>query len=75
MEHLLDYFTPHHYDLHLCLDKTQKLLTGTVHITGTPHHDTIKLHAKSLEINDITINHQPTPFTQANDTLLFKVQP
>jgi len=72
MERLLDFFAPNHYDLNFVVNKTQKLLTGTVTITGTAKTSPIKLHAKHLDIESLTVNGQPAKFTQKSDVLTIK---
>jgi len=69
MERLLDYFEPTHYDLDLVIDKTAKTLIGTATITGIAKTDTIKLHAKYLEISAVILNNHPADFTTTDDVI------
>ena len=63
MEHLIKYLTPKSYKLSLQINEHQETLRGTVTIIGTPHAQTIKLHAVDLTIDSVTINDIITPFT------------
>lgn len=65
MEHFLDFFTPDNYKLELDIDKNTEELKGAVTITGTPHADTIKLHAV-----DMTIDHVNTNYKYENNILI-----
>lgn len=54
MECLLDYFTPTNYNLSLNINKSTRRVYGTAIISGEPHADTIKFHAKNLKITSVT---------------------
>ena len=72
MEKLLDFFVPNHYELNFIVDKTQKLLTGTAIIKGDAKTNTIKLHAKYLDISSVTIDDQPADFTINEDVMIIE---
>ena len=60
LKHLLDTFTPHHYNLTLDLTRAEeKSFSGTVVITGESTGSSISLHAKDLTIHTASINDQP----------------
>lgn len=69
MEKLLNNFKPTHYDLAFIVDKTEKLLTGETTISGQSATDTIKLHAKYLDISSISVNDQICNFFISDDIL------
>ena len=56
MERLLDYFIPKNYKISLNINKSTRRVYGTTIITGEPHADTIKFHAKNLKITSVTVN-------------------
>ena len=58
MEHFLDFFTPENYQLDLDINKDTEELKGTVTITGTPHADTIKLHAVDMTIDSVNTDYE-----------------
>ena len=62
MERLLTFFTPHHYQLDLEVNRTAETLAGSVQITGTAHANPIKLHAHELQIASVSLSatHQIT---------------
>ena len=62
MERLLTFFTPHHYQLDLEVNRTAETISGAVQITGTAHANPIKLHAHELQIASVSLSatHQPT---------------
>lgn len=63
-------FQPATYDLSLVLEREKRRFTGTVGITGNLSGDTIRLHAKDLEITSATVNgHEATVSHGDNDEL------
>ena len=62
MERLLTFFTPHHYQLDLEVNRTAETISGTVQITGAAHANPIKLHAHELQITSVSLSatHQLT---------------
>ena len=64
MEQLAKYFTPELYEIELRINKDTEQVQGRVKIQGTAKSSTIKLHAKNLKINQLTINQRPTTFTE-----------
>ena len=50
VSHLIDFFTPTHYDLSLDIDRTKRSFTGTVVIHGESKSDTLVFHSKDLRI-------------------------
>lgn len=66
MERLLTFFTPHHYQLDLEVNRTAETISGTAQITGAAHANPIKLHAHELQITSVSLSatHQ---LTQACD--------
>ncbi len=58
MEHFVKYFTPDNYKLELFIDKNTEELKGTVTLTGTPHADTIKLHAVDMTIDEVNADYR-----------------
>ena len=64
LKHLLDTFTPHHYDLTLDLTRAEeKSFSGTVIISGESTRESISLHAKDLTIHSALIDNQPAEFS------------
>ncbi|MCL1839936.1 M1 family metallopeptidase [Candidatus Saccharibacteria bacterium] len=74
MERLLEYFTPAHYIIDLNIDKAAKLLAATTIIEGSANTETIKLHARTLDISSVTINDQPVNF-EINDDVITATSP
>ena len=64
MEQLAKYFTPELYEIELRINKDTEQVQGRVKIQGTAKSSTIKLHAKNLKINQLTIDQRPTTFTE-----------
>ena len=69
MERLIEYFTPKHYDIILNVNRHTKKAKGYVKIKGEPHQGTIKLHAKDLTIDRVTLQGEIVEFTHKNDVL------
>ena len=69
MERLLEYFTPEHYKITLNINKHTGKAFGTTIITGTPKSDTIKLHAKGLNIREVTSDGNRLKYLQSDDTI------
>ena len=64
LKHLLDTFTPHHYNLTLDLTRAEeKSFSGTVIIAGESTGQSISLHAKDLTIHTASIDDQPAEFS------------
>ena len=64
MEQLAKYFTPELYEIELRINKDTEQVQGRVKIQGTVKSSTVKLHAKNLKINQLTVNQRPTTFTE-----------
>ncbi len=71
MERLLDYFKPSHYDLKLNIDKDTEKVFGHVIIKGEPQKDTVKLHAKNLNITSLTLDGTAADYEQEDDQITF----
>ncbi len=69
MERLLDYFTPETYHLELFINKHEGTARGRTTITGQAHRNLIKLHAKDLTIDRVTVDGQEKPHQLSSDTL------
>ena len=64
LKHLLDTFTPQHYNLTLDLTRAdEKSFSGTVIISGESTGESISLHAKDLTIHTALIDDQPAEFS------------
>ena len=64
LKHLLDTFTPQHYNLTLDLTRAdEKSFSGTVIISGESTGESISLHAKDLTIHTVSIDDQPAEFS------------
>ena len=68
MEQLANYFTPELYEIELRINKDTEQVQGRVKIQGVAKSSTVKLHAKNLKINQLTINQRPTTFTEDAET-------
>ena len=68
MEQLAKYFTPELYEIELRINKDTEQVQGRVKIQGVAKSSTIKLHAKNLKINQLTVNQSPTTFTEDAET-------
>lgn len=68
MEQLVKYFTPELYEIELRINKDTEQVQGRVKIQGVAKSSTVKLHAKNLKINQLTINQRPTTFTEDAET-------
>ena len=64
MEQLAKYFTPELYEIELRINKDSEQVQGRVKIQGTAKSSTVKLHAKNLKINQLTINQRPVTFIE-----------
>ena len=64
MEQLAKYFTPELYEIELRINKDTEQVQGRVKIQGTAKSSAVKLHAKNLKINQLTVNQRPTTFTE-----------
>jgi len=58
VSHLIEQFTPDHYDLSLTLDRKNRSFKGTVSIHGVsqPSSEVISVHAKDLNISSVTFD-------------------
>ena len=71
MERLLEYFTPTNYNLSLNINKNSRKVYGTAIITGKPKADTVKLHAKDLNITSVTgENDEKIDYKIENDEII-----
>ncbi|MBQ3271552.1 M1 family metallopeptidase [Candidatus Saccharibacteria bacterium] len=70
MERLLEYFTPEHYKITLNINKHTGKAFGTTIITGTPKSDTVKLHAKGLNIREITSGGDKLKYVLEQDMIV-----
>ena len=73
--HLLDTFTPNHYNLTLDLTRAkEKEFSGTVIISGESTSESISLHSKGLTIQSATIDNQPADvsFGEFDELKLFQ---
>lgn len=68
MEQLAKHFTPELYEIELRINKDTEQVQGRVKIQGVAKSSTVKLHAKNLKINQLTINQRPTTFTEDAET-------
>ena len=68
---LYEYFKPKHYKLFINLEREKRLFDGQVTIEGTVvSGDTIKLHAKDININRVIVNNEEAKFSKhENDEL------
>ena len=64
MEQLAKYFTPELYEIELRINKDTEQVQGRVKIQGVAKSSTVKLHAKNLKINQLTVNQRPTTFME-----------
>ena len=64
MEQLAKNFTPELYEIELRINKDTEQVQGRVKIQGVAKSSTVKLHAKNLKINQLTINQRPVTFTE-----------
>lgn len=62
IDHLIKYFQPENYNLVLDIDRTERIFSGTVKIRGKQIGDTVRLHAKELEISSAKVNGEPAEF-------------
>ena len=68
MEQLAKYFTPELYEIELRINKDTEQVQGRVKIQGIAKSSTVKLHAKNLKINQLTVNQRPVTFTEDTET-------
>jgi aminopeptidase N len=68
---LIDYFTPHHYDLSLVIDRGSRSFSGTITIHGAAKQNGLfYAHTKDLTITDCIVNGQQASFALGdNDEL------
>ena len=67
IRHLLDYFIPENYNLHLTIDRPQRHFGGTVIITGQPQAKEMRFHAKDLSISSVCLDGEETEKWQRSD--------
>lgn len=70
-KHLIDYFIPETYDLHITSDSKQRTFSGVVTITGKlgeRFKDKLYLHSVGLTIESIKINSKVHNFTELPKT-------
>ena len=73
IRHLLDYFIPENYNLHLNIDKKQRQFNGTVIATGQPQTKEIRFHAKDLAISSVCLDGEETEKWQlVDDEIIIK---
>jgi aminopeptidase N len=74
VERLFTSFAPEHYDLSLELDRPNRQFEGTVKITGTINEarESIRLHAKDLEIGGASIDDMDAEVAVDGDTIEFR---
>ncbi|MCL2869431.1 M1 family metallopeptidase [Candidatus Saccharibacteria bacterium] len=73
VERLIKYFVPKSYRLELTFNKAKTKAFGVVNIEGTAKTTNIKLHAKNLKIERVTVQNKSVEFTQQNDELQLHV--
>ncbi len=67
---LIQTFTPEHYDLSLNLERLDRTFRGTVAISGSSLESVIKLHAKDLIVESISIDGSEATFKiEENDEM------
>lgn len=65
--HLLDSFTPEHYDLSLTLERTKRRFHGTVKIKGyQTGQSSLPLHSKDLTITQAKVDGERVEFTHGD---------
>lgn len=77
VKHLIDQFTPEHYELSLELNRENRTFVGTVAISGvsSDNSDHIAVHAKDLFIETALIDGHEAEFeTGENDEIAFKIE-
>ncbi len=73
IRHLLDYFIPENYNLHLTIDRPQRHFGGTVIITGQPQAKEMRFHAKDLSISSVCLDGEETEkWQQSDDEIVIK---
>ncbi|MBR2864591.1 M1 family metallopeptidase [Candidatus Saccharibacteria bacterium] len=70
MERLLEQFTPENYFIQLNVNKHTSKVFGHTEITGVPHTDNIRLHAKNLKITEVTVDGEAADFAMKDDELI-----
>ncbi len=67
---LIEQFVPHHYDLSLVLNRSERTFDGTVTIEGEATGSTMAVHAKDIAINSVTFDGKEASFSPGiNDEL------
>ena len=67
MERLIEYFKPNHYDIALRLNRHTGKALGFVRIKGEPKQGTIKLHAKDLTIDRVSLATENKELAEVSD--------
>ena len=70
MERLLEQFTPENYFIQLNVNKHTSKVFGHTEITGIPHADNIRLHAKNLKITEVIVDGGDADFEMGDDELV-----
>ena len=68
IRHLVDYFVPENYNLHLDIDKQERQFSGTVVVTGQPQAKEMRFHTKDLTIASICLDGEETEKWQLVDS-------
>lgn len=68
---LMEYFTPHHYDLSVVMNRVERFFSGTVTVHGQINdgNDKIRLHSKDLVIESVTTDGKQAKFSLKDDIL------
>ncbi len=75
VDRLIHYFTPESYNLSLDIDRVGRTFRGTVTIKGSSPDGIIKLHAKDLAIDSMTIDGTSAKWSLGdNDELITKTK-
>ena len=71
IRHLIDYFIPDNYQLHLNISKAKRQFSGQVVVTGQPLSHEIRLHAKGLAISQLSTDTNSQPrWRQDSDEII-----
>ena len=70
MERFLEYFIPQNYKLNFVINQSKTSLIGNAIITGVTEANTIKFHAKNIQIKSIKVNQKNIKYITEPDAII-----
>lgn len=74
IRHLIDYFIPENYQLHLNISRGKRQFNGTVTMTGQPLKKQVRMHVKNLDISQVLADGDEVDWSTEDDEIIVKRQ-